>query len=137
MMNNEEFDRKMEFILNQQAQFAVDIQRLREAQAAAQALTDEKLARAAESAADASDAAAQASRLVLRTVEGLDNLSRVVQDGFRYTFDSFKETNAKINALVDSQILTNEKLGDTTEKLGDLTVLVNRHISEGHTGIEN
>jgi hypothetical protein len=130
MMNNEEFDRKMEFILNQQAQFAVDIQRLREAQAEAQAVTDEKLARAADSAADASEAAAQASRLVVRAVEGLDNLSRVVNEGFRYTLDSFKEANAQINALVDSQILTNEKLGD-------LTVLVNRHIREGHTGIEN
>ncbi|SRR6266496_6776496 len=33
MMNNEEFDRKMAFIVEQQAQFASDIQRLQESQA--------------------------------------------------------------------------------------------------------
>lgn len=32
-MNNEEFERRMEFFLEQQAQFATDIQLLREAQA--------------------------------------------------------------------------------------------------------
>ena len=31
MMNNEEFDRKVEFIVNQQDKFEVDIERLREA----------------------------------------------------------------------------------------------------------
>jgi hypothetical protein len=33
MMNNEEFDRKMAFIVEQQAQFAADIQQMRELQA--------------------------------------------------------------------------------------------------------
>ena len=32
MMNNEEFDRKMTFIVDQQAQFAADIQQLQETQ---------------------------------------------------------------------------------------------------------
>ena len=32
-MNNEEFERKMSFIVEQQAQFAVDIQQLKESQA--------------------------------------------------------------------------------------------------------
>ncbi len=32
-MNNEEFEKRMEFILEQQAQFAADIQQLREVQA--------------------------------------------------------------------------------------------------------
>jgi hypothetical protein len=32
-MNNEEFEKRMEFIIQQQAQFAVDIQQLREVQA--------------------------------------------------------------------------------------------------------
>jgi len=32
-MNNEEFERRMDFILEQQAQFSADIQQLREAQA--------------------------------------------------------------------------------------------------------
>jgi hypothetical protein len=33
MMNNEEFEKRMEFIIEQQAQFSADIQQLREAQA--------------------------------------------------------------------------------------------------------
>ena len=33
MMNNEEFERKMAFVVEQQAQFAVDIQQMRELQA--------------------------------------------------------------------------------------------------------
>ena len=33
MMDNEEFEKRMEFILEQQAQFSADIQQLREAQA--------------------------------------------------------------------------------------------------------
>ncbi len=33
MMNNEEFERKMSFIVEQQAQFAVDLQQMRELQA--------------------------------------------------------------------------------------------------------
>jgi hypothetical protein len=33
MMNNEEFERKMSFIVEQQAQFAADIQQMRELQA--------------------------------------------------------------------------------------------------------
>ena len=33
MMNNEEFERRMTFIVDQQAQFAADIQQMRELQA--------------------------------------------------------------------------------------------------------
>src|SRR5919199_644142 len=49
-MTNEEFEKKMEFIVEQQAQFATDIQQLREAQAqlqAAQAQTEQVVARLA------------------------------------------------------------------------------------------
>ena len=43
-MNNEEFDRKMAFILEQQAQFASDIQQLQESQSR----TDQVVAQRAE-----------------------------------------------------------------------------------------
>ena len=123
-MNNEEFDRKAEFIVNQQAQFAVDIQKLKEAQA----ITQQQMAKAFEAAMHASEAAERTSQFVARTVQAVENLSSVVLEGFRFTFDSFKDTNAKINALIDSQILTDEKLRD-------LTTLVDRHIREGHKGL--
>jgi len=47
-MNNEEFDRKMAFIVEQQAQFASDIQLLQESQAQlqeSQARTDQVVAK--------------------------------------------------------------------------------------------
>ena len=50
-MNNEEFDRKMAFTVEQQAQFASDIQLLQESQAqlqASQARTDQVVAQTAE-----------------------------------------------------------------------------------------
>jgi hypothetical protein len=49
-MNNEEFDRKMAFIVEQQAQFASDIQQLQESQVqlqASQAQTDQVVAQTA------------------------------------------------------------------------------------------
>jgi hypothetical protein len=72
MMNNEDFDRKMEFILNQQAQ----------------------------------------------TAETVSRLGTV-------TFAGFKNVNANIDALANSQILTDEKLRI-------FIATVDRHINEGH-----
>lgn len=70
-MSNEEFQRKMDFIVEQQAQFVSDMQVLRESQAE----TDNVVA-----------------RLAYATLEG------------------FTHVNAKINALVDSQIKNEEKM---------------------------
>ena len=70
-MSNEEFQRKMDFIVEQQAQFVSDMQVLRESQAE----TDNVVA-----------------RLAYATLEG------------------FKDVNAKINALVDSQIRNDENM---------------------------
>jgi hypothetical protein len=94
-MTNEEFEKKRDFILEQQAQFSVDIQRLREAQT-------------------------QTEQVIAQTGEIVTRLANV-------TLVGFKEVNAKSNALVDSQIRTDEKfqaLADsqmrTDEKIGTL-----------------
>ena len=104
MMNNEDLERKMAFIVNQQAQFTVDIDKLREAQAkteemvihltAAQAKTEEVVIHLA---------AAQA-----KTEEVVTRLAYVTNEGF-------KEVNAKIDALVNSQIA----LQDSQKELQD------------------
>jgi hypothetical protein len=101
-MTNEEFDRKAEFLLNQQARFDADIQKLQEAQAETVKNVD------------------RLTGVVEHMTSVVDRLATVTHEGFRFVFESFKETNAKIDALVDSQILTNERL--------------NRHINEGHIG---
>ena len=91
-MNNEEFDRKMAFIVEQQAQFASDIQQLQESQSR----TDHVVAQTAE--------------LVGQTGEVVTRLANVTHAGFT-------EVNAKINALVDAQIRTEENLARTQENL--------------------
>jgi len=104
MMNNEEFERKMEFIVNHQAKFVVDLDELREAHR--------------------------------ETEQIVNRLAYVTNVGF-------KEVIAKIDALVNSQILTDDKIKaladsqkdldashkQTEEALRKLSATVDRYIS--------
>ncbi len=94
-MNNEEFDRKMAFIVEQQAQFATDIQQMRELQAQTENVV---------------------GRLAHATLEG------------------FKDVNAKLDSLVDSQIRLTEAQTHTDENLRNLIAVVDRYFSEGRNG---
>jgi hypothetical protein len=94
-MTNEELERRMAFIVEQQAQFASDIQQLREAQT-------------------------QTDQVVAQTGEIVARLANV-------TLEGFKDVNVKINALVDSQIRTDENLRN-------LVAVVDRYFSEGRNG---
>lgn len=88
MMNNEEFERKMAFIVEQQAQFSVDIQQLQETQA-------------------------QTEKVVARLANA--------------TLAGFNDLNVKIDALVDSQMRTDETLRN-------LIAVVDRYFNEGRNG---
>ena len=94
-MNNEEFDRKMAFIVEQQAQFATDIQQMRELQAQTENVV---------------------GRLAYATLEG------------------FRDVNAKIDSLVDSQIKLTEAQTHTDQNLQNLIAVVDRYFSEGRNG---
>ena len=94
-MSNEEFERKMAFIVEQQALFASDIERLQESQA-------------------------RTDQVVAQTGEIVARLANVTHVGFN-------EVNAKINALVDSQI-------HTEENLRNLIAVVDRYFREGRNG---
>ena len=94
-MNNEEFERKMAFIVEQQAQFATDIQQMRELQA-------------------------QTENVVGRLAHA--------------TLGGFKDVNAKIDSLVDSQIRLTETQAHTDENLKNLIAVVDRYFSEGRNG---
>lgn len=97
-MTNEEWDRKAEFLLNQQAKFDADMEKLKEAQAGTQQKLD-------------------------RATENIGHLAGFIHEGFGLTLNLFKNTDAKIEALADS--------------LRDLAALVDRHIREGHKGLES
>jgi ElaB/YqjD/DUF883 family membrane-anchored ribosome-binding protein len=101
-MTNEEFEKQMEFIVEQQAQFTSDIQQLREAQAQLQATQ------------------AQTEQLVGRLAS--------------VTLEGFKDVNAKIDALVDSQVRLTESQSRTDENLKNLIAVVDRYLSEGRNG---
>jgi len=108
-MSNEEFERKMAFIVEQQAQFASDIQQLREVQTQLQATQ-------------------------VQTEQVVARLANV-------TLEGFKDVNAKIDALVDSQIRLNEAQSRTDENvsrtdgnLRNLIAVVDRYFSEGRNG---
>ena len=124
-MNNEEFDRKMAFIVEQQAQFAFDIQQLQESQAQLQ----ESQTRTEQVVAQSAAAVAQSAETVGEVVEVITRLANVTHAGFT-------EVNAKINALVDAQIRTEERLmrtdknvASTDESLKRLIAVVDRYLS--------
>lgn len=112
MTNNEDIERKMNFILEQQAQFASDIQRLQESQAR----TEEVVAHTSEIVAQTADTVGQVGEIVTR----LANVTHV----------GFTETNAKLNALVDAQIRTEENVARTNQNLTDFIAVVDRHFRE-------
>ena len=108
-MNNEDLQRKMAFIVEQQAQFASDIQRLQESQSR----TDQVVA--------------QTGEIVAQTGEIVARLANV-------TLDGFTDVNAKIDALVDAQIRTDENVSRTDETLRNLITVVDRYFREGRNG---
>jgi hypothetical protein len=106
-MSNEEFDRRIEFIIEQQAQFASDIIQLRQAQS-----------QTAQIAAQTSQTVAETSQVVAQTGEIVTRLARV-------TLEGFKDVNAKISSLVDSQIRTAENMRLTDERFKDVNAKIN------------
>lgn len=122
-MNNEEFERKVEFIVNQQAQFAIDIQKLQEAEALTrenQAHMDENHLRMQETHVELQEAQKQTER-------SLAELATLTTDGFKYVIGGFQDLNSKFDALVDAQILTEESFRD-------LNAAFKRHL-DSHNGV--
>jgi Xaa-Pro aminopeptidase len=85
MMSNEEWERKMDFLLNQQARFDAEMYELK----AAQARTDQRFA---------------------QTEEQIGNLAGLIHEGFGLVLSLFKKTDAEIKELKESQKLTDEAL---------------------------
>jgi len=111
-MRNEEIERKMNSIVEQQAQFASDIQQLQESQAR----TEKVVAQTSETVAVTAETVAQIGEIITR-------LASVTHVGFT-------EVNAKLNALVDAQIRTEENVARTNESLTNLSAVVDRRLRE-------
>lgn len=108
-MNNEEFERKMAFIVEQQAQFAADIQQLGEVHGqlqVTQAQTEIVVA-----------------RLASATLEGFKDVNAKL--------DALVDAQIRLN---ESQAHTDENLARTDENLRNLIEVVDRYFSEGRNG---
>lgn len=143
-MTNEEFEKTKEFILQQQAQFASDIQRSREAQTQ----TDLVLTHIGEVLAQTGEIV---GRLANVTHEGFTDVNAKINalvdsqirtdEKFNALADSQAQTDEKFNALAYSQMQTDEKINllvdsqmRTGEDLRNLIAVVDRHLSEGRNG---
>lgn len=104
-MTGEEMQKKIEFIIEQQAQFAVNIDLLREAQQR----TEGHLAEVAAAQAQMSQAQAQMTR-------------------------SQAHMNEVVAVMAEAQQRTDQKLAETDDRLNTLINIVERHVSEGHNG---
>jgi uncharacterized phage infection (PIP) family protein YhgE len=141
MMNNEEFERKMEFIVEQQARCAVHIESLSESHA--------RLEEAQEELAESHRLTEKTLRETTEVVtQKIQETNDVVTRLAYVTNEGFKDVNAKINALVDSQIAlqnlhrqldesqkeTAQQLKRTVETFDKLADTVDRYIQRRRNG---
>ena len=107
MMNSEHFERQMNFIVDQQAKIAVDVELLYEAQKLTEqklSATSEAVLQASEAATQAGEAATQAGEAVVQISEAVIQVSEVVTRLAYVTKEGFTQLGAKIDALVDSHV---------------------------------
>lgn len=104
-MNNDEMHSTMQFIVEQQAQFAANIQKLQEEQLRA----DERFARLEDS--------------IERTV----NLVTAIAHAQAQTEVNLARTDERLNNLVSAQ-------AQTDERLNNLITMFERHLQENHNG---
>lgn len=109
MTNEEKIQKQIEFLIGQQAQFASEIQQLREVQ-----MTTENLL----------------GRLAAATTAGFKELNEKVSA----LVDSQIQTQDSLVKIAEAQIRTDEKLAETNERLNTLIAVFERYMSEGRNG---
>jgi uncharacterized protein YdcH (DUF465 family) len=108
-MTDDEIRKKMEFIIEQQAQFAADIQQLRETQAAHFKIMNEKHNTLTEA---------------LTTVVGMIGKLSVAQE----------RTDANVAELAEKMITLADAQASTDERLNMIIGMIERYFSDGRNG---
>ena len=122
-MTNEEFDRKVEFLLNQQAKLDTDMQRLE----AAQTFTAQTLTRLVETVSSL-------STIMLEGFRVLDNKIQDVAQSLHSLAESHRALTESHRALTESHNTLTASHRVLTESHRNLADLLERHIREGHHG---
>lgn len=119
MMSNEEWERKMEFLLNQQAQFDTDMRLLEEAQAA----TGRKLDRTAEMLSSY-------ATILFENFKITDARILTLTESQKLTDIRIQELTGNVQELTESQKLTDKQLRKFIAKVDRLT-------GEDQNGLQN
>ena len=109
MNNDDKIQRQMEFILSQQARFDANIGRLEEKHAQLQDIV---------------------GRLATVTLEGFEALESKVAS----LIDAQIKTEENISKLTERMTALAEGQAQTDDRLNTLINVVERHVSEGHSG---
>lgn len=125
-MTNEEMQKMMEFILQQQATFTVNLDRLTEKVehlSDAQRQTEKSLAELAAAQAELATTQAQMARQQAHMNEVVAAIA-----------DAQQRTDDKLAELAAQQAQTDKQLSGTDERLNILIGVVERYFSNGHNG---
>ena len=106
-MTNEEFNKKVEFLLNQQAKFDARMQRVEEILPQHAAALDE-------------------------LIDVCGHLTNTVVDGYRAVFESMKDTDERMKDTDERMKLTDEKINALIASQMRTEELFDRHLREHH-----
>jgi hypothetical protein len=137
MATNEEFERKMSFIVEQQAQFASDIQQLRESQTE----TNQVVAQTGVIVARLAYATQEGFKEVNVKIDALVNAQIRTDEHLKRTDEQLRQTDEQLRRTNEQQRLTDEQLRRTDENvsrtdasLRDLISVVKPHLGEARPG---
>jgi small-conductance mechanosensitive channel len=119
-MTNEEWNRKTEFLLNQQAKFDAEMQVLKQELKEAQKINDQKFG-------DAARMTEHVAESVMTLAETVKDFITSTHEGFRSLFNSLKHSNERIDVLVNSQIHTDERILDSYKRMRESEKRLSEH----------
>ena len=119
-MTNEEWNRKTEFLLNQQSKFDAEMQVLKQELKEAQKINDQKFAAVAETSS-------QVAESVMILAETVKDFITSTHEGFRSVFNSLKHSSERIDVLVNSQIHTDERILDSYKRMQESEKRLSEH----------
>ena len=126
-MTNAEWNRKTEFLLNQQARFDAEMQVLKQELKEAQKITDQKFADAARMTEHAAELSSRAAEAVTSLAETVKNFITSTHEGFRSVFNNVRHSNERIDVLVNSQLHTDQRILDSYKRMQESEKRLSEH----------